>query len=261
MIESKDIIIKEYEGKIKYLQFKKLLEYNIKHAYTLSMTGIDFSFNTKEHDDSYKLLAEALEISENIIVEPLQTHTDEIVVIDKVTTSDVLVNVDGLITNKENIAITSKNADCILFMLFDPKKRVIANVHSGWKGTFKKIVIKTVLKMIEEFGCNTEDILCFISPSIRKCHFEVDEDVKNMCEEIFNDFDLTNVIENGEIKEGKQKYMIDTVLINKIGLEKIGIKKENIIDSNICSVCNKDIVHSARAEGEGFKRETAIIML
>lgn len=258
--DNNNIVIKNEKG-IKYLQFKKLLEYGIKHAYTLSIEGVDFSFKTSAHDNSYKMLADALDIEVNNIVEPVQTHTDEVKILEEVTSSDALQDVDGLITNKKNIAITSKNADCILFFFYDPKNKVIANVHSGWKGTFKKIAIKTVQKMINEFGSNPEDILCFISPSIRKCHFEVDSDVKEMCENIFSELSLDKIISKGEIKENKQKYMIDTVLINKEGLLNLGLKEENIIDSGICSVCHKDEVHSARAEGDGFKRETAIIVL
>ena len=258
--DNNDIVIKDENG-IKYLQFKKRLEYGIKHAYTLSVEGVDFSFKTSAHDNSYKMLADALDIEVNNIVEPVQTHTDEVRILEEVTSSDALQDVDGLITNKKNIAITSKNADCILFFFYDPKNKVIANVHSGWKGTFKRIAIKTVQKMINEFSSNPEDILCFISPSIRKCHFEVDSDVKEMCENIFSELSLDKIISKGEIKENKQKYMIDTVLINKEGLLNLGLKEENIIDSGICSVCHKDEVHSARAEGDGFKRETAIIVL
>ena len=261
MQENKDIIIKENSNGIKYLQFKRLLDYGIKHAYTLKKDEIDFSFNQERHDISYEKLAECLNIDKNIIVEPVQTHTDRVLVLDELKTSDDLKDVDGLITNKTNIAITSKNADCILFFFYDPKLNIIANVHSGWKGTFKKIAIKTVEKMINEFGCKVEDIECFISPSIRKCHFEVDSDVKELCEDIFFDYDLSEIISKGDVKENKQKYMIDTVLINKQGLLRLGIKEEHIIDSNLCSVCHKDEIHSARAEGEGFQRETAIIVL
>ena len=72
-----------------------------------------------------------------------------------------------------------------LIIFYDPVKKVIANVHSGWRGTFQKIAEKTVLKMIENYNCNPEDIECFIWPSIRKCHFEVETDVKELCEKTF----------------------------------------------------------------------------
>ena len=116
--------------------------------------------------------------------------------------------------------------------------------------------------MINYYGCKAEDILCFICPSIRKCHFEVETDVKELCEEIFKFTNRTEeFIEVGEIIDGEQKYNIDTVLINKILLTEIGIKEKNIIDCNICSVCNKDKVESVRVDGSNAGRATAIIML
>ena len=44
-------------------------------------------------------------------------------------------------------------------------------------------------------------------------------------------------------------------------LQEIGIKKENIFDSGICSVCNKDLMHSYRAEKQEASRNIAIIEL
>jgi copper oxidase (laccase) domain-containing protein len=76
----------------------------------------------------------------------------------------------------------------------------------------------------------------------------------------YNKFKYLNNIDE-IIKQNKQKWNIDTVLINQIILENIGLKKENIIDSKICSVCNSDIIHSYRVEKEKYKLETAIIGL
>lgn len=259
---SNDNIIIKSNGDIQYIQFKKLLEYGIKHAYTLKGENLDFSKNSELEKSSYERLAKALEISENFFVKPVQTHTSIVKCIDKVMDSTELQDVDGLITNQKNIALTTKNADCILFLFYDPVKKVIANVHSGWKGTFQKISEKAVQKMRDYYGCKVEDIICCICPSIRKCHFEVDSDVKDLCTEIFSFTNrLDEFIEASEIKDGKQKFKIDTVKINQILLENFGLNPENIIDCGICSVCNSDKVHSARAEGENFKRATAVTCL
>ena len=116
--------------------------------------------------------------------------------------------------------------------------------------------------MITDYGCKAEDILCFINPCIRKCHFEVDEDVKKEFEEIFKYTEKTNeFIEKGKLKDGKQKYFIDTVLINKILFKAQGIKENNIYDCDICSVCNSDKIRSYRAEGKDFKLATSIISM
>ena len=63
------------------------------------------------------------------------------------------------------------------------------------------------------------------------------------------------------IIQKNDKWYIDTVLINKIILKQAGILEENIEDSNICSVCNKEKIHSFRAEGKTYGLATSIISL
>lgn len=256
-----NIIIKQGKG-IEYIQFKRLLEHGIKHAYTLKGDGINFRSDSKEEKESYKKIFESVGLDIKTYVKPQQRHTNNVTCIDKVMKTEELLETDGLITNKENITLVTTNADCILFLFYDPVKKVIANVHSGWRGTFQKIGENAIIKMIEKYDCNPENIEIYIWPSIRKCHFEVDEEVKNECEEIFKYTEKTNeFIEKGEIKDGKQKYFIDTVLINRILFSRRGIKENNIYDCNICSVCNSDKIRSYRAEGNDFKLAASIISL
>ena len=153
-------------------------------------------------------------------------------------------------------------------MFFDPVKKVIANTHSGWKGTVQRISVKTIRKMKEQFGCEPKDIICCISPSIRKCHFEVDEDVKDIFLNEFKNLegnkfmnDIVSIEKIIEKNPQKNKWNIDTVLINKILMKEEGLKPENIIDSGICSMCNSDIIHSYRVEKENYKTEAALIEL
>lgn len=260
-LKNDEIIYVQNEG-IEYIQFKRLLKYGIKHAYTLKSEGIDFAFNQEKNLSSYESLCKALGIDSKSVVQPVQTHTDVVKCIDAIESTENLKDVDGLITDKPGIAITTKNADCILFLFYDPVKKVIANVHSGWRGTFQKIAEKAVQKMINYYGSKPENILCFISPSIRKDHFEVDEDVKDLCQSIF-DFTgkVEEFIEVGEIIDGVKKYYIDTVLINKILLQELGIKEKNIVDCGICSVCNGDKIESVRVDGDNSGRATMIVTL
>lgn len=265
---------------IQYLQFKKLLEYDdiITHAYSL---GTDLNFRTakinkealpqNEYDkaiDSYKKICNSLGIDYKNIVKTNQEHTDNIEIINKKINKEFMdinleeyKNTDGMMTNKQNLMLSTTNADCILLLLFDPVTKTIANVHSGWKGTLQRISVKTVEKMQKEFSCKPEDIICCICPSIRKCHFEVDKDVKEMFEKEFEDLQISKSIDIMEKRKDKEKWNIDTVLINKIMLEQKGLKQENIIDSKICSLCNSDLVHSYRVEKQGYGLSTALISL
>ena len=290
---SNENVIHIKDEKLEYLQFRKLLEYKdvVSHAYAL---GLDVGFKTTTINqkpatlerlelakNSYKKLCSSIESDYAHIVQANQSHTDIIKIVDaKINKDEPDFSLaeegieDGLITNKKNLMLATTNADCILLLFFDPIKKVIANTHSGWRGTLQRISVKTVQKMIKEFGCHTQDIICCICPSIRKCHFEVDKDVKDMFQNEFCDLEENKFMDIQENKEKtihitdfieekieNTKWTIDTVLINKILLQKEGLKPENIIDSGICSVCNSDIVHSYRMEKKNYNTETAIIEL
>lgn len=175
---------------------------------------------------------------------------------------EMFKDTDGIVTNQNEMTLMSTNADCNLILIYDPVKKVFGNIHAGWRGTFGKIAKNAIRKMKEEFDCNPKDIICCFCPSIRKCHFEVDTDVANECIKIFeNTGRLDEIIQEGLIKNGKQKYYIDTLLINKILLIEEGILENNIFDSEICSVCSCDKVHSRRAEGDDFELGCALIQL
>lgn len=262
-----DTVIHRSGENIDYIQFKRLLEYDdiLTHSYTLKHDTINFGPNltTEECNYNYKRLCQNLNLDENNIVRPYQKHTNEVKEIAKKKTSlleynpDYLDSTDGLITNQKDIILSTTNADCILFLLFDPVKKVIANIHSGWRGTLQEIIINTIRQMQDNYQSKPSDIICCICPSIRKCHFEVDEDVKNL---FYNKFNYLSNIK--DIIESKgTKYHIDTILLNKTLLLNIGLKQENIVDSNICSVCHSNHINSYRIQKENYKLSTAIITL
>lgn len=275
---SNENIIHVNKNGVQYIQFRKLLEYSdiIRHAYSL---GTDVNFRTakvnkqqlsrNEYElaiNSYKNLCDSIGSDYINTVKTNQNHTDTIKIANKKIKEDEpdfnleeYKETDGIVTNKKNLILSTTNADCILLLLFDPIKKVIANVHSGWRGTLQRISTKAIEKMEKEYNCNPKDIICCICPSIRKCHFEVEKEVKDMFEEEFKSIVEKNDIITETISS--KKWTIDTVLINQIILEEKGLKKENIIDSKICSVCNSNLVHSYRVEKEGYGLETAIIEL
>ena len=175
--------------------------------------------------------------------------------------NDNFDNVDGLITNLKNIVLVTSLADCQGILLYDSNKQVIGNIHSGWKGTLNRIIKNAIHLMATEYHCDPKDIEAYICPSILKCCFEVDGDVKNVFVKEFQDIEINNYISLGNIKEGKQKYYIDTTMINRDILMNLGLLKENITISNLCSKCNSNIIHSRRKEGTMSGRNIAVIAL
>ncbi|PIE63546.1 MAG: multicopper polyphenol oxidase, partial [Desulfobacterales bacterium] len=76
---------------------------------------------------------------------------------------------DGIITDIKDLALMIQVADCQAVLFYDPVRQVIANVHSGWRGSVQNIIGHCVDVMKYEFGCSPADILVGISPSLGPC--------------------------------------------------------------------------------------------
>ncbi len=255
-------VIQFNKNGMNYLQFRILNDLGIKHAYSLKTEGINFRHSGGDlvtERNSYKRLCDAVGLDVSNVTKPKQKHTNKIKRVDKVYLPEEIGEIDGLITNKPNLVLATTNADCILYLLYDRKNKAIANVHSGWKGSYQRIIENAIDEMINEFGTNPKDLIVCICPSIRKCCFEVGLDVRDMFYEKFSFLeDINKFILNGF---EENKFYIDTVGINNCLLVQKGVRKENIYDSGICSMCHDDMIHSYRSEGKEFKLATAIISL
>lgn len=215
----------------------------------------------KELNNNFNKLQEDLNYNFKYIIKPIQTHTNNVEVVTSENIDNEFNNVDGLITNLKDVALVTSLADCQGILLYDKEKKVIGNIHSGWKGTLNRIVKNAINLMISNYNCNPKNIEAYIYPSIMKCCFEVDFDVKDLFIDNFKDIDINSCISVGSIKEGKQKYFIDTISINKQVMINLGLREDNIISADMCSKCNHELIHSHRSDGVNSGRNIALICL
>ncbi|MFW2604770.1 peptidoglycan editing factor PgeF [Aliarcobacter butzleri] len=173
-----------------------------------------------------------------------QIHSANVVVVDE-NSPKYIDNCDALITKTKNLPLMVMVADCIPILIFDEVKGVIAAIHAGRNSTFLKISEITSKKMIEDFSCKTENIKVIMGPSIQKCCYEVNDELKNIVEKSFG-------------KEFVIGNNIDLQGINKKLLENLGIK--NIEISSICTKCSNKPYFSYRKE-KNTGRFAGIIML
>lgn len=73
---------------------------------------------------------------------------------------------DGMMTQVRNLGLLIKHADCQAAIFYDPAKKVIGNIHCGWRGSVGNIYAKAVEKMKTDFASNPADIRVCISPSL-----------------------------------------------------------------------------------------------
>ena len=209
----------------------------------------------EEVENNKQLICDELNIPLENLVIPIQTHSDNIYIVNSEqetgnrNLTKQLDNVDALITNNPNIALALNFADCVPIILYDPVKKVVAIVHAGWRGTVAKIASKTVEKMIENFNVNPQDIIALIGPCISKCCFEVKEDV------------LQKLLQSVDNQEENVFYNshVDLKLINKLQLLASGVIKIDLCE--YCTCCQNELFFSYRKENGKTARHSAVIIL
>lgn len=176
-----------------------------------------------------------------------QVHGDKIFLLKKPNQAGFVGDYDALITNLPGIPLMTMFADCIPILLYDPKERVIASVHAGWKGTFLEIADKAVRKMSSEFSSRPENIEALIGPGICSDHYGVDQQLIGVFHEKF-----PNLVK-------KEDSSLNLRGINKEILKKLGLRAINDLD--LCPACMKEEFFSYRQEEGRTGRFAAIIML
>ena len=211
------------------------------HTFSLALHTGERAENIVANRD---ILSKTLQNQEELhFIVANQTHSDHIKVIREKETKgwdrleDAIEDCDALISNVEGVVLNILTADCVPILLYDKEKNVVAAVHAGWKGTKAEIVSKTVYKMREVFGCDPEDIIAGIAPSIGRCCYEVGSDVAQ------HFFDTPE----GFTTVG-DKYMLDLPFINKQQLLDAGLKEKYIEMSHVCTACEVEQFFSYRKE-------------
>ena len=260
---SNDEVVHVKKNGVEYIQFKRLLEYEdrITHCFTLKPLDFKIEDNDKVLNE-YDKICKALDIDSKNLYRPSQTHSNNVKCVNDeepgIYTKD-FQEVDGLITDKTDKILSLTFADCTPLFFFDPVKNVIGNIHSGWRGTYQEIAKTAVRKFVTDYGVNVKDLICVIGPSICGKCFEVDEEIAKQFADKFNEANgFRNIVKKFD---NKNKYLIDTELINRVILNREGLSNKNIISCGLCTKCFSAYMHSVREDGEKAGRNTALIML
>lgn len=258
--------LKETKNNIEYYTVPEFFEAGFYNMFTTKNNGhsfengeLNFGTNCDDTPDAilqnYTDVLQLMNLTPQQAVKSKQTHSDITLTVDHtyggegITKEQRYNEADGLITTQKDLAILIFFADCVPVLIADKKQKIIAAVHSGWKGTQKNIVGKACKKLITEHGCNPDDLICAIGPCISVCHFEVGEDV--YC-------DMTSLYGEEIGKKDGDKFYLDLKKAVKTQLMAHGINDKNIAISDRCTVCDEEL-YSYRREGEKAGRMAAFI--
>ncbi|MBE5937200.1 MAG: peptidoglycan editing factor PgeF [Lachnospiraceae bacterium] len=243
-----------------YLTFDKLTKAGVKHGFSTRIGGVSSgiykSMNLSFHrgDDyenvmeNHRRFAEAIGYNhlDTVFSDQIhETHIERVGIKDRghgMKGEKGMPGADGLVTDEPGVPIMTFYADCVPLFFYDPVNKVIATAHSGWRGTIAGIGGKMVEYMCKEMGCNRDDIIAVIGPSICMNCYEVSEDVALQFEKEFPQSIHDELLHS----KGNGKYLLNLWKANEHILLSAGIKSDNLDIPEICTCHNPELMISHR---------------
>jgi polyphenol oxidase len=178
-----------------------------------------------------------------------QVHGKEILVLPRKepTGFPQAMDADAAVTDRKDIALMVKQADCQGVILYDPVPKVVALVHCGWRGNTLNILGSVVETMSSAFPCRSERILAAIGPSLGPCCAEFIT-YREIFPQGFRDFMV------------RENYF-DLWQTSRHQLLEAGLSDENIEIAEVCTSCRTDLFFSYRAEKKRTGRFATVAML
>jgi YfiH family protein len=211
----------------------------------------------------------ALKASKMRVIALRQIHSDIVQVVNSSNSepSGDALKGDALITNVPDLLLAVQTADCVAILLAD-KKRAIAAIHAGWRGTLQRIAEKALGRMQMEFGTRPQDVIAALGPAIGQCCFEVGPEVVAEFAAKFPEASEWfrgpfNSLARGDNDPNWLPWLtmrppghplpeprahLDLIAANRAILTNAGVSPGNISSSGFCTACRTDLFFSYRRE-------------
>ena len=202
-------------------------------------TSLGFSekedFSMKGNLENKKKFLAKNSLSDVFVVTASLMHESRVVEVAKVSQDQIIDNCDALITKQKGVALTVTAADCLALYFYDPVKEIIGIAHAGWRGVLKNIAVEVINSFVYDHQSNPQDIMVYISPHIKVCHFEVADDL--VCE-----FDVKYI----EKRDGRTFVNLEAVVKNQLLQQ--GVESGNIKMNSECTYCEVSKYFSYRRD-------------
>lgn len=193
---------------------------------------------------NHDLMYDALNVDRTRAVTVWQVHGADVVIANgPVADRRWLSQADGVITNKPDIPLVMRYADCTPLLFHDPVKGAIGIAHAGWRGTVKGMATSMVRAMQQAYESNPADLQVVIGPSISQENFQVGEEV---VEAIHDYFGTLDGLMRRDPADGTA--YVDLWEANALDLRRAGVEQIEI--AGICTYASYDDFFSHRA-GKG----------
>jgi YfiH family protein len=150
---------------------------------------------------------------------------------------------DGIITRLTDAFLSISVGDCLAIGLFDPDNQAIGMLHSGWKGTARRIAEAGVEAMRKAFGSEPERLEALIGPGIGFSSYQVDGPVMDEFRKYWENW--TDFFCDRSSSHG----FVDLAGANRWLLEHCGVPPDRIRTIELCTHTLPALFFSHRRDG------------
>lgn len=181
-----------------------------------------------------------------------QVHGDHIITITPHSVTAERPEADGLVSSEPGVLLGIATADCVPVLMVDPRKRIAAALHAGWRGTLKGIARRAIELLHTNWNVMAQDLYIALGPSIGSCCYEVGPDVG---EEIVTRWNIQSL---SAWRPVKTKGFLDLREVNTHQIVESGVPKTHISLTGPCTFCDVAFA-SYRRNGGGAGRQLSVI--
>lgn len=159
---------------------------------------------------------------------------------------------DALLATRAGATVGVRVADCAPVLLADADSGAVAAVHAGWRGTALGVVECATRALLAAGHAEPTRLVAAIFPHIRRCCFEVGEDVAQTL--------LASSPDPDVVDRSRTRPHVDLGAIIAAKLQALGVPAVQVDSVPGCTRCEPERYFSFRREGQRSGRHLAAIV-
>ena len=156
---------------------------------------------------------------------------------------------DAACSAEPGLLLGIQTADCLPILVVDPRRRLVAAAHAGWRGTAAGIAARAVAALNAR-GSAARDLLAAVGPGVGPCCYEVGEELRAAFGPPGASF-----FEPGP----NGRPHLDLRAANARQLLDAGLRPEALHHVDECTRCHADRYHSYRRDGRAAGRMISFV--
>ena len=162
--------------------------------------------------------------------------------------SSTQTEADAVLTNRKDLYLTVRVADCLPIYLYDSANQVVGLIHAGWRGTLLEIAKRALSQARMRLGLNPADCDIFFGPCIKACCYEISPEVAVL-------------FPQNSVQVRDNRFYLDLCQENHRQLIEAGIDPDKIHMADQCTCCNPEFYYSYRRTKDKSERMYAVLGL